>query len=381
MIPYGRQDINQSDIDAVIDTLTSDWLTQGPKVPEFEAAITEICDVEHAVALSNATAALHISCLALDVGENDIVWTSPISFVASANCALYCGATVDFVDIDQSTGNMCIKALERKLIGAKHVGLLPKVVIPVHLAGQSCDMESIYKLSLRFGFKIIEDASHAIGAMYKETQVGSCQYSDITVFSFHPVKIITTAEGGCATTKSPELAKTLRQLRSHGITGNPSELEHDAHGPWYYEQQRLGFNYRMTDLQAALGVSQLTRLTRFIERRNQLAKYYQTKLTQLPCQHLAQSKDVWSAYHLFIVLLENSAQQKAIIQHLRNNGVIAHLHYIPIYKQPYYQKLGFPSDYCPNAESYYARAITLPLHPNLTESEIDYIVEQLEACI
>lgn len=380
MIPYGKQFIDQTDIDAVVDVLKSDWLTQGPKVPAFEDAVASYCKAEHGVAVNSATSALHIACLALDVGSNDIVWTSPISFVASANCALYCGAKIDFVDIDLNTGNMSVFELEKKLLLAEQNNCLPKVVIPVHLAGQSCDMQAIHKLALKYDFKIIEDASHAIGAKYLDKPVGCCEFSDICVFSFHPVKIITSAEGGMAVTNNQELAKRLRKLRSHGITSDPTEMTEPSHGPWYYQQVELGFNYRMTDLHAALGISQLSKVDEFVNQRHFLAQIYDTHLDLNLIRPLHQSDTCYSAYHLYIVQLKDSdiTRHKNAITQLRAAGIIGHLHYIPIHLQPYYQAMGFSVGDFPNAEKYYQGAITLPLHPTLQEQEVHFVLNTLQ---
>ncbi|WP_392343937.1 UDP-4-amino-4,6-dideoxy-N-acetyl-beta-L-altrosamine transaminase [Pseudoalteromonas prydzensis] len=375
VIPYGKQSISQDDIDAVVNVLKSDWLTQGPKVPAFEQAIADYCGVNFACATNSATSALHIACLALGVGESDIVWTSPISFVASANCALYCGAKVDFVDIDLDTGNMSPSALEQKLISAKKIDSLPKVVIPVHLAGQSCDMQAIYQLATKYDFKIIEDASHAIGAKYLDKPVGNCEFSDICVFSFHPVKIITSAEGGMAVTNSKKFDKKMKRLRSHGITSNPDEMTEPSHGPWYYQQIELGFNYRMTELQAALGLSQLDRLDSFVSTRNVIAKQFDGFFTEQNMQPLLATEDCYSSYHLYVLRLifNNQKQQAEFVKHLRNKDICAHLHYMPIFLQPFYQQLGFDKYAFPNAMKYYSQAITIPLHPALTEQEISSV--------
>ncbi|HAW93130.1 MULTISPECIES: UDP-4-amino-4,6-dideoxy-N-acetyl-beta-L-altrosamine transaminase [unclassified Arsukibacterium] len=380
-IPYGRQEIDEQDLAAVANVLKSDWLTQGPVVPEFEEAIAKRCNVNYSVAMSNATAALHLSCLALEVGPGDLVWTSPISFVASANCALYCGAEIDFVDVELVTGNLCTKALQEKLLEAKKKNKLPKVIIPVHFAGQSCDMARIAELAAEFNFKIIEDASHAIGGSYEGRAIGSCLYSDITIFSFHPVKIITSGEGGVATTNRPEVAKRLKMLRSHGITSDPDDLTEPSHGPWYYQQQILGFNYRLTDIHAALGLSQLSKLDRFVENRNALAKRYdKIFLTAKNIKPLTINDMCRSSYHLYVVRLLNVeiGIRKKCIEFLRSNGIAAHLHYIPIYLQPFYKKFGFKAGYCPIAELYYSQALTLPMYPSLTYSQQDEVSKKLE---
>ena len=375
VIPYGKQSISQDDINAVIDVLKSDWLTQGPKVPAFESAIAEYCGANHACATNSATSALHIACLALGVSIGDIVWTSPISFVASSNCALYCGASVDFVDIDLETGNMSVIALKEKLAIAKQNKRLPKVVIPVHLAGQSCDMAAINELAEEYDFKIIEDASHAIGAKYKDKPVGSCDYSDITVFSFHPVKIITSAEGGMAVTNCAELNKKMSRLRSHGITNIPEEMTEPSHGPWFYQQIELGFNYRMTELQAALGLSQLKQLDNFISIRNQIAEDFDKYFTSQGLEPLRQKSESYSSYHLYILKIDFTTQQQQaqMVTLLREQGVQAHLHYIPIFLQPYYQELGFNKCDFSQSMRYYQQAMTIPLHPSLSSQDIDYI--------
>jgi UDP-4-amino-4,6-dideoxy-N-acetyl-beta-L-altrosamine transaminase len=381
-IPYGRQEINEQDLAAVANVLKSDWLTQGPVVPEFEQAIAKSCNVNYAIAMSNATAALHLSCLALDVGPGDLVWTSPISFVASANCALYCGAEIDFVDIDIDTGNICIQALKEKLIEAKQKNKLPKVVIPVHFAGQSCDMTKIATLAAKFNFKIIEDASHAIGGNYEGKTVGSCFYSDITIFSFHPVKIITSGEGGIATTNHPRIATRLKMLRSHGITSDSDDLTEPSHGPWYYQQQLLGFNYRLTDIHAALGLSQLSKLDKFVENRNLLAKRYDNKfVTNSNIKPLITLSQCRNSYHLYVIRILNISLEtrRACIEFLRNIGIGAHLHYIPIYLQPFYKKMGFKTGHCKQAELYYQQAISLPIYPGLTEEQQDIVVQKLES--
>ena len=380
MIPYGKQDINQDDIDAVTRILQSDYLTQGPAGPAFESAIKEYCNASFAVSVNSATSALHISCLALGVGPDDYVWTSPVTFVASANCALYCGAKIDFADIDKDTYNLSVEALERKLQEAEQAGTLPKVVIPVHLSGQSCDMESIYALSKKYKFKIIEDASHAIGAKYQGEAIGGGQFSDITVFSFHPVKIITTAEGGVAVTNDPVLAESLFLLRSHGVTRDQVLMENVSDGPWYYEQVSLGFNYRMTDLQAALGLSQMQRLDGFVNKRHEIAERYYQLLDGLPVISPFQSPDSFSSFHLYIIRLkldEIKLSHKAVFEKLRSRGIGVNLHYIPVHLQPYYQKKGFKDVSYPIAEKYYEEAISLPLHPSLSAVEVEKVVSVL----
>ncbi|MBQ0727886.1 MAG: UDP-4-amino-4,6-dideoxy-N-acetyl-beta-L-altrosamine transaminase [Thalassolituus oleivorans] len=372
MIPYGKQDITQGDIDAVIEVLGSDFLTQGPVIPRFEDAVKTSVGAGFSVAVNSATSALHIACLALDLGPGDRLWTSPITFVASANCALYCNASVDFVDIDPTTYNLCPQTLEQKLIAAELAGVLPKIVVPVHLAGQSCDMKAIKALSDRFGFRIIEDASHAIGAAYGDEKVGSCHYSDITVFSFHPVKIITTAEGGMAVTNDPVLAGKMERLRSHGITRDPHLMTHAPHGPWYYQQIELGFNYRMTEMQAALGCSQMTRLHEFIERRQQLAAQYAELLNDLPLMLPYQLETTASSWHLYIIRLQLSELSKShldVFNELRSAGIGVNLHYIPVHLQPYYRQMGFADGDFPHAEQYYQEAISIPLFHAMTDEQ------------
>jgi UDP-4-amino-4,6-dideoxy-N-acetyl-beta-L-altrosamine transaminase len=384
MIPYGRQDISEADIQAVVDVLRSDFLTQGPAVPAFEQAIKAYCGAKHAVAVNSATSALHISCLALGVGPGDIVWTTPITFVASANCALYCGAAVDFVDIDSRTYNLSVDRLAAKLEKAQKEGGLPKVVIPVHLAGQSCDMAGIYALAQRYGFKIIEDASHAIGGKYCGDPIGSCRYSDITVFSFHPVKIITTGEGGMALTNDAKVANRLARLRSHGITRIQEEMTHVSDGPWYYQQIDLGFNYRMTDIQAALGLSQMQRLGEFVAKRKLIASRYDELLADLPLTTPWQDPDADSAWHLYIVRLkrdEIAFRQRDIFERLRSFGILVNLHYIPVYRHPFLEAMGFSRNDFPEAEAYYAEAISLPIYPALSEEQQAEVIERIKAPI
>ena len=380
MIPYGRQHLDEDDVKAVVETLTSNWLTQGPAIPKFETALADYCGANFGIAVNSATSALHIACLALGGSEGDRVWTSPNSFVASSNCALYCGAKVDFVDIDLHTGNMCVDALRNKLALAESTNALPKVVIPVHFAGQPCDMKEIRALSKQYGFFVIEDASHAVGAKYQEKFVGSCQFSDICVFSFHPVKIITTMEGGMALTNNSEWAEKMRMLRSHGITNDPEKMTEDSHGPWYYQQIALGFNYRMTDVEAALGLSQLQKLPGFLEKRNTLAAHYDERFASKEnISPLKQSNNRYSSYHLYVVRASGLTRKEHafVVEQLRDKGVFAHLHYIPIHCQPYYKNLGFKIGDFPNAERYYEQAITLPLFPELTREQIDFIVDTL----
>ena len=380
MIRYGQQDITQADIDAVVRVLKSVNLTQGPNIPQFEQSVMAHNGAKHAVAVNSATSALHIACLALGLGPADWLWTTPNTFVASANCALYCGAQVDFVDIDPRTYNLCPQALEAKLIAAEKAGHLPKIVVPVHLAGQPCDMAAIHALRQKYGFKVIEDASHAIGGRYKGEPIGNCRYSDITVFSFHPVKIITTAEGGMALTNSDELATRLGLLRSHGITRDPVLMTQPMDGPWYYQQVALGYNYRMTDLQAALGVSQMTRLTHYVSRRHKIAARYNTLLSELPLTLPWQHPDSFSAYHLYVIRLQLdkiSATHLQVFEAMRAKEIMVNLHYIPVHTQPYYQQMGFKQGDYPEAERYYREAISIPMHPALTDAEQDRVVSNL----
>lgn len=384
MIPYGRQDINQADIDAVVEVLRSDFLTQGPVVPAFEKAVASYCGAQHAVAVNSATSALHIACLALGVGKGDVVWTTPITFVASANCALYCGASVDFVDIDSLTYNLSVERLAEKLAQAEVTGDLPKVVIPVHLCGQPCDMAGIHALSQQYGFNIIEDASHAIGGRYRGEPIGNCRYSDITVFSFHPVKIITSGEGGMALTKDPGLAKRLGLLRNHGMTRDAADMTHAPDGPWYYQQIDLGFNYRMTDIQAALGLSQMQRLDAFVAKRHMIARRYDELLASLPVITPWQHPDSYSGLHLYVIrlrLTEIRKTHREVFESLREAGVGVNLHYIPVHLQPYYEWLGFRVGHCPVAERYYAEAISLPMYPGLAEAAQNHVIESLKSVL
>ena len=380
MIAYGRQDISQADIDAVIAVLNSIHLTQGPAIERFECSVKEQTGAKHAIAVNSATSALHIACLALDLGPGDWLWTSPNTFVASANCALYCGAQVDFVDIDPATYNLCPKKLEIKLITAAETGCLPKIVVPVHFSGQPCDMEAIYTLGQKYGFKIIEDASHAIGARYQDEPIGNCRFSDISIFSFHPVKIITTAEGGMALTQCAELATRLSLLRSHGVTRTPELMTQPMDGPWYYQQVALGFNYRMTDMQAALGASQMNRLKEFVECRHEIAKRYFELLDGLPLTLPWQHSDTYSAYHLYVVRLQLDKIKTThlqVFQALRAKDILVNLHYIPVHTQPYYQTMGFKQGDFPLAEQYYREAISLPMHVNLSDDDLQFVALSL----
>ena len=380
MIPYGRQDVDEADVRAVVEVLRSDFLTQGPVVPRFEAAMTTYCGAGHAVATNSATSALHVACLALGVGLGDRVWTSAVTFLASANCARYCGAEVDFVDIDPQTCNMSVEDLARRLEQAERAGKLPKVVIPVHLGGQSCDMAAIHALSQRYGFHIVEDASHAVGGRYRDESVGSCRYSDVVVFSFHPVKIITTAEGGMALTNHAALARRMRLFASHGMTRDVGEMTKASDGPWYYQQIELGYNYRLTELQAALGLSQMLRLDEFVARRHAIARRYDELLAPLPVTPVVQHPDCYSGLHLYVIRLQLERLRRShreVFELLRAAGIGVNLHYIPVYLQPYYQRLGFRAGHCPNAENYYSRAISIPMYAQLDAAKQDAVVAAL----
>jgi len=377
MIPYGRQDINQADIDAVIEVLRSDFLTQGPVVPAFENAVATYCGTKHAIAVNSATSALHIACLALGLKKGDVVWTTPITFVASANCALYCGASVDFVDIDPKSYNISVDCLKEKLVKAGIAGILPKVVIPVHLCGQSCDMAAIHALSQKYDFKIIEDASHAIGGRYNNEPIGNCHYCDITVFSFHPVKIITTGEGGMAISNDHQLANRMRLLRSHGITTDLANMHARPHQElWNYQQIDLGFNYRMTDIQAALGLSQIQRLDEFVAKRHNIAIRYDQLFSDYPVLTPWQHSDSYSSYHLYVIRLKFdkiNQTQRQVYDALRASEILVNLHYIPVYRQPYYEQMGFVAGYSLEAEKYYSEAISIPIYPGLKDIDLNHI--------
>ena len=381
MIPYGKQSISKSDIEAVKKVLKSDFITQGPKVPEFEKIVKNFVGSKYAFAMNSATSSLHIACLAIGLKKGDFLWTSSNSFVASANCGIYCGAKIDFVDIDPNSYNMDMKLLKEKLEIAKKNKKLPKVVIPVHMAGQSCDMKTMYALSKQYGFKIIEDASHGIGSKYNDKYVGGCQYSDITVFSFHPVKIITTGEGGVATTNNRALAKKIDILRTHGITKNKKDMINPSHGPWYFEQLELGFNYRMTDIHASLGINQMKSLKKFVTKRNSLARNYNNLLKALPLSTPEQSENTLSSFHLYIVRIDLKKlknKKNKIFNLLRKKGIGVNVHYIPIHYHPFYQNLKFKKGYLPETEKYYEEALSLPIYPDLSFKDQKYIVNSLE---
>jgi len=381
MIPYGRQDITQADIDAVVTVLQSDHLTQGPVVPRFEQAVASHVGAKHALAVNSATSALHIACLALGLRPGDWLWTTPVTFVASANCGLYCGARVDFVDIDPNTYNLCPRALEAKLAVAQREGKLPKVLVAVHLCGQPCEMAAIHALGQQYGFRIIEDASHAVGGRYKGEFIGNGRYSDITVFSFHPVKIITTAEGGMVLTNCNELAERMALLRSHGITRNPWQMTRESDGPWYYQQINLGYNYRMTELQAALGVSQMQRLDAYVARRHELARRYDRQLAELPVKTPWQHPDSYSGLHLYVIRLQLDkipGTHRQVFEQLRDRGIGVNLHYIPVHTQPYYLQMGFAIGDFEQAERYYDEAISLPMFQTMSDQQLDQVVDALK---
>lgn len=380
MIYYGRQDIDETDVQAVEEVLRSDFLTQGPAIERFERKVAEYCGARYAVAVTNATSALHIACLAVGIGKGDLVWTTPITFTASANCARYCGADVDFVDIDANTYNMSVDVLEEKLQTAKKHGRLPNLVIPVHLAGQSCDMKRMKALSEAYGFRLLEDASHAIGADYADGKVGKCAFSDMVVFSFHPVKIITTGEGGMVLTNDKMLYEKLNLYRSHGITRDAAKMSHESDGPWYYQQITLGYNYRMTDIQAALGASQMERIDVFVARRRSLVARYNTALQDFPVKTPYVMEGADPSWHLYIVRINFANVTKTkqeIFAEMAQKGVALNLHYIPVHTQPYYEALGHRPEECPNAMDYYREALTLPLYPGLTDDEQDQVIEAL----
>lgn len=384
MIPYGRQNISNADIKAVIDVLKSNFLTQGPMVPEFEKALITRTGAKHAFAMNSATSALHAACLALDLGIGDRLWTSPITFVASANAGLYCGAIIDFVDIDPQTYNMCPIKLEQKLIDAESTGTLPKVLVPVHMCGQPCNMQDIYNLCIKYDVKIIEDASHGIGGRYLDESIGNCVFSDITVFSFHPVKIITTGEGGAALTNCDKLAKKIALYRTHGITRDQDMMTESSHGSWYYQQIDLGFNYRMTDIQAALGTSQMHRLDEFVSKRHQISKRYDYLLKDLPVKVPFQLEDTYSALHLYVIRLKLDdihLSHKQVFEGLREKGIGVNVHYIPVHLQPYYSAMGFQNGDFPESEKYYSEAISLPMYPNLSEKDHDMVIEALTSLL
>lgn len=384
MIYYGKQNVNGADIKAVVDVLQSDFLTQGPVLEQFEQKVAQYCGAKYAVAVTNATSALHIACRAAGLGKEDVLWTSPITFTASANCGRYCGADVDFVDIDAATYNMSVDELEKKLKKAKSNGRLPKLVVPVHLAGQSCDMKRIHELSVEYGFTVLEDASHAIGADYLDTKVGSCVYSDMAVFSFHPVKIITTGEGGMILTNNEALYKKLCLYRSHGITRDAELMTCEADGPWYYQQLYLGYNYRMTELQAALGFSQMDRLDEFVARRRYLVDRYNELLQDLPVitPHVLEGTN--PSWHLYMVRVDFSKLKMDKVQlfsEMKKRGIVLNLHYIPVHTQPYYQGLGFKQGDFPQSEKYYEEIFTLPLYYGLTDEQQDDVVAALRDCL
>ena len=380
MIPYGKQEILQADIEAVVDVLRSDLITQGDVVPRFEKRVSNFVGANFGVAANSATSALHISCLALGLKQNDWLWVSPLSFVASSNCGLYCGANIDFVDVEESSFNICPKRLEEKLLIAKKKGCLPKVVVSVHLCGQSAEMKQIFELSLQYGFKIIEDASHAVGGKYLGEFIGNCHFSAITIFSFHPVKIITTGEGGMALTNDEDLADKMRLFRSHGITRDETKMMNKPHGPWYYEQIDLGFNYRMSDIHAALGLSQMNRLEDYVKRRNTIAQIYDTELKQLPLITPQVNSNCYSTYHLYVIRLQQKKTDLSrldVFNSLRKKGIGVNIHYIPIFMHPYYQNLKFSANEFPNSIKYYNEALSLPIFPSMTEDDQQQVIDAL----
>jgi UDP-4-amino-4,6-dideoxy-N-acetyl-beta-L-altrosamine transaminase len=383
-IPYARQDIARNDIEQVVEILKSDWLTQGPAIERFERVVAEYCDARYAVAVSSATAALHTACLAAGLKTGNLLWTSPNTFVASANCGLYCGASIDFVDINRKTYNVSVDRFEKKLQLAAKSGKVPKILVPVHFSGQPCEMSHIYELAQRHGITIVEDASHALGASYRKKKVGSCAFSDMTVFSFHPVKIITTGEGGMVLTNRKDLYDKLLRLRSHGITRDPAFMQGESHGPWYYQQIELGFNYRMTDIQAALGISQMGRLDEFVQRRNMLAERYNKAFKDLPVILPWMHPDTHSAWHLYVIRLKLdkiAKNHRRVFEELRNAGVHVNLHYIPVHTQPFYMQLGFREGDFPESERYYKESISLPMYYGLTKKEQDFVIETLKEVV
>ena len=384
-IKYGKQDITPEDISAVVDVLKSDLLTQGPVVPQFEKAACDFTGAKNAVAVNSATSALHIACMALELGPGDSLWTCPNTFVASSNCAVYCGASVDFVDMDSDSYNISIEQLRNKLVIAEQNSSLPKILVPVHLSGQSCEMQEIKILSEQYGFKIIEDGSHAIGGTYQGLPVGNCKYSDITVFSFHPVKIITTGEGGMALTNNYDLANRMRQHRSHGVTSNPEEMsQRPINEIWNYQQVCLGYNYRMTDIAASLGLNQIKRLDEIVCKRNEIADRYNQELAEVSLRIPWQHPDTMSSYHLYVIRLDLDKIQKTqpqIHDELIDLGILVNLHYIPVYRQPFYEKMGFKAGYCPEAESYHRDALSIPMYPTLSTKEQDRVIETLKKVI
>lgn len=383
MIPYGRQTISEEDIEAVTNVLRSDWLTQGPAVSAFEQAVLDFCGARFAVAVNSATSALEIACQALGLKDGGLLWTVPNTFVASANCGCRCGADVDFIDIEPDTHNLSVRALTEKLQSAKIAGRLPDIVVAVHFAGHSCEMESIHRLSQEYNFRVIEDASHAIGGSYKETVIGSCRWSDITVFSFHPVKIVTSGEGGMSVTNDPDLAHRMALLRSHGITKDPAYLEQKDCGIWYYEQQILGANYRMTDIQAALAVSQLSKLSDFLSRRREIVAIYNKGLAELSAISLpVERRDTKSAWHLYTIEVQGGdKERRRMFDHLRSEGLGVQVHYLPVHLQPYYREMGFSQGDFPIAENYSNRTISLPLFPSMTDEDIQTIISVVtQAC-
>ena len=384
MIPYAKQDISDEDIDSVIEVLKSDFLTQGNKVPLFEDIISERVGAKYALAANSATSCLYLSCLSLGLSKEDILWTSPITYVASANCALYCGAEVDFVDIDPLTWNISVEILEEKLKTARKIKKVPKILVLVHLAGNPCDLQKVFDLSKEYGFSIIEDASHALGSKYSGEHIGSSVYSDISVFSFHPVKNITTGEGGMILTNNQKLSEKIHLYRSHGITRDTKKMINKEEGLWYYEQLLLGFNFRMSDIHAALGISQMNSLDKFISIRNELSQIYTEELKGLPLTIQRVRKEDLSAWHIFVIRLKLSELKLSrleIYNSLRNKGIGVNVHYIPVHLHPFYKNLGFNKGDFPNSENYYDGAITIPMFTKLKKKEIKYVIQALKESI